>query len=132
MDMQTHFVWLDPNIDASGNLPPLPDELDKWEYAPGTEGRDGTGRVVETTLSPGTEGESGEGEKVTIEWAPGTEGSGNGKVIIEGDQKIEETLPDIKVTNGAKKVIKIEKGPNTDINGNPTPNPSPAKSGNPD
>ncbi len=55
VENKTRYIWLDPNADASGNLPPLPDEIIKeWEYAPGTEGRDDSGKVVEITYAPGT------------------------------------------------------------------------------
>ena len=88
-DDQTRYIWLDPNADASGKLPPLPDELGKWEYAPGTEGRDEAGRVVEFTMAPGTEGSGAStGGKVQIQWAPGTEGGGEGGVKYEGGPNV--------------------------------------------
>lgn len=83
-------IWRDPNADVNGNLPPLPEN---WEYAPGTEGRDGTGKVIiegdASTWAPGAEG-AGEGG-VTVEgnpsqWAPGTKGAGEGDVKVEGNQ----------------------------------------------
>lgn len=98
MDNELHYVWLDPNADASGNLPPLPDEIiEEWEYAPGTEGRDDNGKVVEITYAPGTKAGGDAGNKVEIEWAvetgpptvvtdqDGDGGAGGGikKVIIQ-------------------------------------------------
>ena len=86
IDNKIHYVWLDPNADASGKLPPLPDEIIKeWEYAPGTEGRDDSGRVVEITHAPGTKAGGGDGDgggKVEIQWAPGT---GPPTVVIDKD-----------------------------------------------
>ena len=95
MDNDLHYVWLDPNADVDGNLPPLPDEIiEEWEYAPGTEGRDDTGKVVEITYAPGTTAGGGGGNTVKIEWAVDTgpptvatdqDGSGRDvkKVIIQ-------------------------------------------------
>jgi len=50
---QVHVVWMDPNADDLGNLPPLPDTIvvDEWEYAPGTEGRNEAGVVVEYSVA---------------------------------------------------------------------------------
>lgn len=84
----TRYIWLDPNADASGNLPPLPDEMVEWEYAPGTEGRDEAGRVVEITFAPGTTSGGAAGNKVGIEWAPGTEGAGEATVTYDGGPKM--------------------------------------------
>ncbi len=84
MDNDVHYVWLDPNADASGNLPPLPDEIIKeWEYAPGTKGRDDTGKVVEITYAPGTNAGGDAGNKVEIEWAVETGPPSVKKVIIQ-------------------------------------------------
>lgn len=96
-----HYVWLDPNADATGKLPPLPDEIGKWEYAPGTEGRDETGRVVEITYAPGTTAGGSAGEKMEIQWAPGTEGGGESEVKYEGGPGVD-----------VKKVI-IQQAPGT-------------------
>jgi len=92
MDNNVHYVWLDPNADADGQLPPLPDEIiEKWEYAPGTDGRDGTGKMVEVTYAPGTEAGGGGGETVKIEWTTDQKiiiqqapegGSGFGKNVV--------------------------------------------------
>lgn len=68
LESQVQVIWRDPNADVNGNLPPLPD---KWEYEPGTQGRDDTGKVViEGDASP---------------LAPGTQGQGISEVEIEGD-----------------------------------------------
>ena len=98
MDNKMHYVWLDPNADTDGDLPPLPDEIKEWEYAPGTEGRDGAGKVVEITYAPGTTAGGGGGETVKIEWAVDTgpptiatdQGDGGDvkKVIIQQAPKI--------------------------------------------
>ena len=73
MDNDLHYVWLDPNADVDGNLPPLPDEIiEEWEYAPGTDGRDDTGKMVEITYAPGTTAGGGGGDTVKIEWAVDT------------------------------------------------------------
>jgi len=73
IDNKVRYVWLDPNADASGNLPSLPDEIiEDWEYAPGTEGRDESGRVVEVTYAPGTTAGGEGGGTVKIEWAVDT------------------------------------------------------------
>ncbi len=88
VENKTRYIWLDPNADASGNLPPLPDEIGKWEYAPGTEGRDETGKVVEITYAPGTTAGGDAGEKVQIQWAPGTEGGGESQVQYEGGPSV--------------------------------------------
>ncbi|MFH1896190.1 MAG: DUF5667 domain-containing protein [bacterium] len=84
----TRYVWLDPNADTNGNLPPLPDEIAKWEYAPGTQGRDEVGRVVEYTMAPGTGGQGTGGQTVQVQWAPGTEGGGESGVVYEGGPKV--------------------------------------------
>jgi len=111
IENKLHYVWLDPNADASGKLPPLPDEIGKWEYAPGTEGRDEKGRVVEFTVT--TEGgvvEVAPGEKVQIQWAPGTEGAGESGVKYEGGpQTVVEGGP-TEGGGGAKKVV-IQEAP---------------------
>jgi len=88
VENETRYIWLDPNADADGNLPPLPDEMIEWEYAPGTEGRDETGRVVEVDFAPGTTAGGEVGNKVGIEWAPGTEGSGEGGATYDGGPKM--------------------------------------------
>ncbi len=88
VDEKTRYVWLDPNADASGKLPPLPDEIKEWEYAPGTEGRDETGKVVEITYAPGTKAGGEAGNKVEVIWAPGTEGGGEGEVKYEGGPEV--------------------------------------------
>lgn len=88
IENKLHYVWLDPNADASGKLPPLPDEIGKWEYAPGTEGRDESGRVVEFTVATGTETVEVSGEKMQVIWAPGTEGGGESQVQYEGGPKV--------------------------------------------
>ncbi len=85
---ETQYIWLDPNADTSGKLPSLPDKMGQWEYAPGTEGRDGTGRVVEVTFAPGTTAGGAAGSTVGIQWAPGTTGAGEGGVVYEGGPKI--------------------------------------------
>lgn len=112
IDEKIHYIWLDPNIDASGKLPPLPDEIGKWEYAPGTEGRDETDRVVEFTMAPGTEGEGKTGNKLQIRWAPGTEGEGKGEVQYEGGPKIVIQSTAGEDSGGSKK-IEIKQAPGT-------------------
>jgi hypothetical protein len=87
IENKLHYVWLDPNANASGKLPPLPDEIGKWEYAPGTEGRDEAGRVVEYTVA-GTETVETGGEKMQVIWAPGTEGGGESQVQYESGPKV--------------------------------------------
>lgn len=99
VDNATRYVWLDPNADASGKLPTLPGEIvEDWEYAPGTEGRDDGGRVVEITYAPGTTAGGGGGETVKIEWATGT-----GPPTVATDQNIDAK---------AKKVV-IQQAPGT-------------------
>lgn len=88
VENKIHYVWLDPNADASGKLPPLPDEIGKWEYAPGTEGRDVAGRVVEITVDSGTKTVEMGGGKMGVIWAPGTEGGGESQVQYEGGPKV--------------------------------------------
>lgn len=58
VELQTRYIWIDPNADANGNLPPLPDNAENWEYAPGTSGRDTTGKVVEIQITIDSEANS--------------------------------------------------------------------------
>ncbi len=82
-DNKIHYVWLDPNADASGELPPLPDEIIKeWEYAPGTEGRDEGGKVVEITKG-----------KIEIQWAPKTEVEGGPPTVVTDEKIIIQQAP---------------------------------------
>jgi len=85
---ETRYIWLDPNADADGSLPSLPDKMSQWEYAPGTDGRDENGRMVEVTFAPGTTAGGEAGNKVGIEWAPGTEGAGEATVTYDGGPKM--------------------------------------------
>lgn len=110
VENKTRYIWLDPNADASGKLPPLPDEIGKWEYAPGTEGRDDTGKVVEITYAPGTEAGGETGNKVEIVWAPGTEGGGEGGVEYEGGPGVVIEEDKGTGTGGVKK-IEIQQAP---------------------
>lgn len=82
VDIQTKYVWIDPNADASGQLPPLPDNAEKWEYAPGTSGRDTTGKIIDIQITSGTES-SGQGESNVIikEQTDTNSDSGSNKVI---------------------------------------------------
>ena len=102
-DNKMHYVWLDPNADTDGELPPLPDEIKEWEYAPGTEGRDDTGKIVEITYAPGTTAEGGGGETVKIEWAVDT-----GPPTVVTDQDI---------TSGNVKKVIIHQAPKIDNGG---------------
>lgn len=107
MDERTRYIWLDPNVDVSGELPPLPNELIKWEYAPGTEGRDDGDRVVEVTFAPETEIGGDTGNKLQVQWAPGTEGEGGGGVQYEGGLRV--VAPGTEGEgNGGDKKIEIE------------------------
>lgn len=112
VENKIHYVWLDPNADASGNLPPLPDEIGKWEYAPGTEGRDDTGKVVEITYAPGTEVGGEAGNKIEIIWAPGTEGPGEGGIEYEGGPGVVIEKDTGTGTGGVKK-IEVQQAPGT-------------------
>jgi len=120
IENKIHYVWLDPNADASGKLPPLPDEIGKWEYAPGTEGRNESGRVVEFTVATEAGGvEAAPGEKVQIQWAPGTEGEGEGTVEYEGGPGVVVEEDKGTDTGGAKK-IEIQMAPGTSGGGGKT------------
>jgi len=90
MEEEVHYIWLDPNVDTSDKSPSLPDEIDKWEYSPGTAGRDDDDRIVEFNRAPGTEGqgEGGSSEKIKLEWAPATEGKGESGVKYENAPKV--------------------------------------------
>lgn len=112
MDNKIHYVWLDPNADAGGKLPALPDEIKEWEYAPGTEGRDESGRVIEITYAPGTTAGGETGNKIEIQWAPGTEGGTESKVQYEGASRIVIQEDKGKDTDGIKK-IEIQQVPGT-------------------
>lgn len=113
IDNKIHYVWLDPNADASGKLPSLPDEIvEEWEYAPGTEGRDETGKVVEVTYAPGTKAGGDAGGKMEIQWAPGTEGPGEGGVEYEGGPGVVVEGDTGTGTGGVKK-IEIQQAPGT-------------------
>jgi hypothetical protein len=110
VDEKIHYVWLDPNADASGNLPPLPDEIKEWEYAPGTEGRDDSGKVVEITYAPGTKAGGESGNKIEIVWETGTEGS--------GEKTVDESGPNVVIeedtgtgTGGEGKKVVIQQAP---------------------
>lgn len=105
IDNKIHYVWLDPNADTSGKLPPLPDEIKEWEYAPGTEGRDETGKVIEITYAPGTKVGGETGNKMEILWAPGTEGTGEGGIEYEGGP---EVVIEENTGTGTSEVKKIE------------------------
>ncbi|MBM4402116.1 MAG: hypothetical protein FJ044_02630 [Candidatus Cloacimonetes bacterium] len=130
MEDKIHYVWLDPNADASGKLPPLPDEIGEWEYAPGTEGRDNTGKVVEVTFAPGTKAGGETGNKVEIVWETKAEGTSEEslqskekvKVVVEEDTKTATSTGEIKKIeikqapgtggNEGKKVeVEIKNGP---------------------
>lgn len=50
IEQKINYVWVDPNADANGNLPKLPD---KWEYVPGTEGRNSAGKLVKVKTDQG-------------------------------------------------------------------------------
>ena len=114
VDNKMHYVWLDPNADASGNLPPLPDVIiEEWEYAPGTEGRDESGKVVEVTYAPGTTAGGTAGGKVEIRWAPGTEGPGEGGVQYEGGSGLVVEEGGDSVTGGDIKKVVIQQAPGT-------------------
>lgn len=104
MDEKTRYIWLDPNVDVSGELPPLPDELIKWEYAPGTEGRDDDDRVVEVTFAPETEIGADTGNKLQVQWAPGTEGEGGGGVQYEGGLRVVAPGTEGEGSGGGKKI----------------------------
>ncbi|MBU0708479.1 hypothetical protein KJ596_01860 [Patescibacteria group bacterium] len=116
LDEKTHYIWLDPNVDASGNLPPLPDELIKWEYAPGTEGRDTNNRIIETILTPEIKETNAVDEatvvdnKIEIQWAPGTEGKGESGVQYKDSPKI--VIQDAEEENSDDgKEIQVQQAP---------------------
>ncbi len=114
MDNDMHYVWLDPNADANGDLPPLPDVVVKeWEYAPGTAGRDESGKMVEITYAPGTTAGGDAGGKMEIQWAPGTEGPGEGGIEYEGGSGVVVVEEDTGTGagGGVKKMI-IQQGTN--------------------
>lgn len=104
IDNKIHYVWLDPNADAGGKLPPLPDEIKEWEYAPGTEGRDESGRMVEITYAPGTTAGGEAGNKIEIQWAPGTEDGTKSEVQYEDASKVVIQQDKGKDTGGIKQV----------------------------
>lgn len=112
MDNKIHYVWLDPNADATGKLPPLPDEIKEWEYAPGTDGRDETGKVVEITYAPGTKAGGESGNKIEILWAPGAEKPGEGGVKYEGGSGV-VVEKDTGIGTGGVKKIEIRQVPGT-------------------
>ena len=112
VDNDLHYVWLDPNADVDGQLPPLPDEIiEEWEYAPGTEGRDESGKMVEITYAPGTKAGGETGGRVEVQWAPGTEGGGEGGVKYEGSSGlvVEEGVG--TGTGGDVKKVVIQQAP---------------------
>ncbi|MBU1110409.1 hypothetical protein KKB83_02240 [Patescibacteria group bacterium] len=122
LDEKTHYIWLDPNVDASGNLPPLPDELIKWEYAPGTEGRDSDNRVIETILTPeiketnAVDGATVVDNKIEIQWAPGLEGEGKSGVQYENSPKV--VIQDEQGgSNGDNKEVQVQQ---TSVTGTPS------------
>jgi hypothetical protein len=110
VDNEIRYVWLDPNADAEGKLPPLPDEIKEWEYAPGTDGRDETGKMIEITYAPGTTAGGESGNKIEIVWEPGTEESGEDTVDESGPQVVVEKDTGTGTGGEGKKVV-IQQAP---------------------
>lgn len=76
---QVRVVWMDPNVDEFGNLPPLPDNMGNWEYAPGTSGRNDAGVVIEYSIGV----DQGSGKNVVETDKSVDNGDGNNVIVIE-------------------------------------------------
>ncbi|MEA3356961.1 MAG: DUF5667 domain-containing protein [Patescibacteria group bacterium] len=85
-DEQLIVVWMDPNADDLGNLPPLPDTVDagNWVYAPGTEGRGEGGVVIEYSVAVDEADDEVDGNVIIEEnLGGGTGGGEDGNVVID-------------------------------------------------
>lgn len=105
VELQTRYIWIDPNADTSGNLPPLPDNAGNWEYAPGTSGRDTTGKVVEIQITTSSEANS-----VKVE--------GQNSVKVEGSNDGTSTTVETNSSSSNGNSVRVETNQGSGSSGN--------------
>ncbi|EKD57027.1 MAG: hypothetical protein ACD_58C00021G0005 [uncultured bacterium] len=105
IENQINYVWVDPNADENGNLLKLPD---KWEYAPGTQGRDSAGKLIKVQTDQGEveiyQGSNASGQIKVNEDKTDNSSSSNNKVEVNINNADSSVSTEVNSGNSSVKV----------------------------